>query len=100
MFSYFSLFFFLFQYKILGRTAYFHPKHPVSDQRKQIGNKAYAHAFEYLIGILFVFSLLKVLQIDSNQKIDIFTDIPEVIYLAATLLVLIYHYIKENKNFL
>ncbi|WP_414045030.1 hypothetical protein ACMGE7_01420 [Macrococcus equi] len=92
--------FYMFQYKIFGRTSMLKAKNPVSEEKRKIGEKAYANAFEYIMGLLLVFSLMKVLMLDSSKPINLLKDAPEVIYLGATILVLIFSYIKENKKYL
>ncbi|ATD31239.1 hypothetical protein ACN5ZK_05725 [Macrococcoides bohemicum] len=94
------IFFELFKYKIYGQTKMFKAKHPVDSKKRMIGNSAYAKAFDYVIGILFIFSFYKLLTLDASKPINIIQDVPELIYLSATLIVLLYSFIKENKGFM
>ncbi|MCG7418880.1 hypothetical protein MHJ97_00330 [Macrococcus epidermidis] len=90
----------LFKYKIYGQTTMFKTKHPVDKEKRMIGTSTYAKAFDYVIGILFFFSFYKLLTLDTSKPLNIIQDVPELVYLGATLIVLIYSYIKENKGFM
>ncbi|WP_414049162.1 hypothetical protein [Macrococcus animalis] len=89
----------IFKYKVFGHTSIFKAKHPLNNEKKKIGTTAYARTFEYVIGILFLFSFYKLLTLDNSKAFNIIHDVPELIYLGATLIVLIYSYFKENKSF-
>ena len=78
----------------------FKAKHPVDSKKRMIVNSAYAKAFDYVIRILFIFSFFKLLTLDTSKPFNIIHDVPELIYLGATLIVLLYSFIKENKGFM
>ena len=82
----------LFKYKIFGQTKMFKAKHPVDSKKRMIGNSAYAKAFDYVIGILFIFSFYKLLTLYTSKPFNIIHDVPEPIYLGATLILLLYSY--------